>query len=72
MAISLRLSPEEEEAIRSYANLKNKSVSEVLRMAIMEKIETEFDLSVYNKAIEEYKANPVSYSQEAVERELGL
>lgn len=72
MAISLRLSLEEEEAIRSYAKIKNISVSEALRMAIMEKIETEFDLSVYNKEIKAYKTNPVSYSQDAVERELGL
>ena len=72
MAISLRLSAQEEESIRKYASLKKLTVSEVLRMAIMEQIETEFDLSIYNKAMEEYKANPVSYSQDAVERELGL
>ena len=72
MALSLRLSDEDANIIRSYAKFKRQSVSEVIRAAIMEQIETEFDLQIYEKALAEFKANPVSYTLEEVEKELEL
>ncbi|MGI1658534.1 MAG: type II toxin-antitoxin system RelB family antitoxin [Desulfitobacterium sp.] len=72
MAISIRLSPAEAELIKSYAILKNQSVSDVMRKAILEQIEDEYDLEVYEKAMAEYRKNPVTYSLEEVEKELGL
>lgn len=72
MTISLRLSDEDTNMIRSYAKLKKQSVSEVMRLAIMEQIETEYDLKAYEKAMKAYKLNPISYSQDEVEKELGL
>jgi hypothetical protein len=38
----------------------------------MERIETEYDLEVFDKAVEEYKSNPITYSLDDVEKELGL
>ncbi|MGE4272440.1 MAG: type II toxin-antitoxin system RelB family antitoxin [Desulfitobacterium sp.] len=72
MTISIRLSPAEAELIKSYAILKNQSVSDVMRKAILEQIEDEYDLEVYEKAMAEYRKNPVTYSLEEVEKELGL
>jgi RHH-type transcriptional regulator, rel operon repressor / antitoxin RelB len=72
MAISLRLNDEDTNIIRSYAKLKKQSVSEVIRAAIMDQIETEYDLKVYDEAMIEFKNNPITYSQDDVERELGL
>lgn len=72
MAISLRLSDEDTKLIRSYAKLKKKSVSEVMRTAIIEQIETEYDLQVYEKAMEEHRKNPVTYTLDEVEKELEL
>lgn len=72
MAVSLRLNKEDEALIRNYAEMKNLSVSEAIRQAIMEKIEDEFDLKVYYEAMAEYKENPVTYTLDEVERELGL
>lgn len=72
MAVSLRLNKEDEALIRSYAEMKNLSVSEAILQAIMEKIEDEFDLKVYYEAMTEYKENPVTYTLDEVERELGL
>lgn len=72
MAISLRLSEEDTRLIKNYASLHNISLSDLFRQAVMEKIENEYDLSAYEKAMEEYKADPVTYSLDDVEKELGL
>ena len=62
MSISLRLSDEEAELIKHYAAIKNLSVSDVVRTAILEKIEDEFDLKIALKALEEHKKNPITYT----------
>lgn len=48
------------------------SVSELIRQTVMERIENEYDLELFNKAINEYKDDPVTYSLDEVEKELGL
>ena len=72
MAISLRLSEEDTRLIKSYAAIHNVSVSELFRQAVIEKIEDEYDLKAYEKAMAEYKADPVTYSLDEAEKELGL
>ena len=72
MTISLRLNNEESLLIRKYAEINKLSVSELIRQAVMERIETEYDLEIFDKAMAEYKNDPVSYSLDDVERELGL
>ena len=72
MSVSLRLSEEETVLIKNYALLHNISVSELFRQAVMEKIEDEYDLKAYEKAMSSYLANPVTYSLDEVENELGL
>lgn len=72
MTVSLRLNQEDTELFKSYAAMNNMSLSDLFRTAVMEKIEDEYDLQCYEKAIEEYRKNPVTYSLEEVEKELGL
>ncbi|MBQ8526307.1 MAG: ribbon-helix-helix protein, CopG family [Clostridia bacterium] len=72
MTISLRLSDEDTLLIKKYAELNRLSVSELIRQTVMERIETEYDLEMFDKAMTEYKNNPVTYSLDDVERELGL
>ena len=72
VSITLRMSDADTELIKNYASLKGVTVSEVIRRAVMEKIEDEIDLAAYARAIAEYRANPVTYSQDEVERILGL
>ncbi len=65
MTISVRLNEYETELIKSYAALKNISVSELVRTSILEKIEDEFDLNCYEEAYKEYldsgkKSAPIS------------
>lgn len=72
MTISLRLSDEDSLLIKKYAELNRLSVSDLIRQTVMERIETEYDLEMFDKAMAEYKKNPVTYSLTDVERELGL
>jgi len=66
MTISLRLSDEEARLFKSYAGLHGLSVSDLVRQAVRERIEDELDLEDYQKAMEVYKADPVTFSHEQV------
>ncbi len=72
MTISVRLSNEDTELIKAYAKMNNISLSDLVRDAVIEKIEDEYDLECYKKAMEEYKKNPKTYTMEEVKKELGL
>ena len=72
MTISVRLSEEDTQLIKAYADINNISLSDLIRNALIEKIEEEYDLESYKKAIKEYKKNPKTYTMEEVKRELGL
>ena len=72
MTISIRMDKEETSLIKAYAAMKQLSVSELIRRTMIEKIEDEYDLKSYEKAMAEYKKNPITYSLDEVEKELGL
>lgn len=72
MTISLRLNDDDSMFIKKYAEINNMSVSELFRQAVMDRIEDEYDLKSYEKALEKYHKNPVTYTLDEVERELDL
>lgn len=72
MAISLRLSNEESILVKSYAALHGLSVSDLFRQAVMEKIEDEYDLNAFEKAMASFKQDGTTYTLDEVEKELGL
>ena len=72
MTISVRLNEKDTELIKAYAKINNISLSDLIRNAVLEKNEDEYDLECYNKAIEEYRKNPKTYTMEEVKKELGL
>lgn len=72
MTISLRLDQNEADLVKSYANMHGVSVSELLRKSVLEKIEDEYDLRIFEQSLAEYNENPVTYSFEDVVKELGL
>lgn len=72
MSISLRLSEAEATLIKNYAAMNRISVSELVRQTVLERIEDEIDLKAYEKAMEDYRANPRTYTLDEVEKELGL
>lgn len=72
MTISLRLNDEDSLLIKKYAELNKMTVSELVRQSVMERIEDEYDLKAYQKAMEDFRKDPTTYSLEEVERELEL
>ena len=72
MTISLRLNEKDTLLIKKFAELKRVSVSELIRQTVLERIEDEYDLKAYEKAMEEYQANPVAYSHDEVRKLLEL
>lgn len=72
MTISVRLNEQDTELIKAYAEMNNISLSDLIRNAVIEKIENEYDLECYKRAIEEYKREPKTYTLNEVKEELGL
>ena len=72
MTISLRLSDDDTMLIKKYAEINKMSVSDLIRQSVMERIENEYDLEMFDKALAEFKENPITYSLDDVEKELGL
>lgn len=72
MALSLRLSEEETNLIKNYAKHKNMTVSQLIRDSVIQRIEDEYDLNAYKKAMAAHKKNPVTYSHQEVARMLDL
>lgn len=72
MTISVRLNEEDSQLIKSYADMNNISLSDLIRNAVLEKIEDEYDLECYKKAMNEYKKNPKTYTIDEIKRELDL
>ena len=72
MTISVRLNDNDTEVIKANAEINNISLSDLIRNAVIEKIEDEYDLECYEKAMKEYKEDPKTYTMEEVKKELGL
>ena len=72
MPISLRVNEQEMSIIKSYANLRGTTVSDTVREAILEKIENEFDITIYKKAMKKHQKNPETYSHEEMLKKLDI
>lgn len=72
MNISIRLTKEESELIRKYAELNETTVSDVMRQAILAKIEDEFDIFLYEEAYKEFQKKPKTYTLEEAKKILDL
>jgi uncharacterized protein (DUF1778 family) len=67
--ISLRLNDRDDELVRRFAAIHNLSVSELIRNAIIEKIENEIDVELFDKAVAETQA---VYTLDETKKKLGL
>ncbi len=72
MAISLRLNEDDTMLFKKYAEMHGITVSELVRRSVIERIEDEYDLKAYEEAMAKFNENPVVYSLDEVEKELGL
>lgn len=66
MTISIRINDNELELIRKFAKFNGTTVSEVMRKAILEKIEDEFDILLYEKAFNEYEKTSKTYKLDEI------
>lgn len=72
MTLSVRLNDEDTKLFKQYAAMLGVSVSEMVRQSVLARIEEEYDLSCYEDALKAYEKDPVTYTLDEVERELGL
>ena len=72
MNISIRLTKEQYELIRKYAELNETTVSDVMRQAILSKIEDEFDIFLYEEGYKEFQKEPKTYTLEKTKKILDL
>lgn len=71
-SITLRINDEENRLIRDYAKAKSITISELMRQAVLEKIEDEIDLEIYNKAMIEHKEDPQDISFDQMMKDLDI
>ena len=69
---SVDFSERELALIKGVADMQNVTVPEFIRRAVLERIEDEYDLADYERAMEEFRADPKTYTLDEVEKELGL
>lgn len=72
MAFSIRLTPEEKNLAESYAKIHAVSLGDAFKSALFERIEDEYDVTVYDTAYAEYlesgrKSRPISELFEELE-----
>lgn len=72
MTISLRLNEEDSRLIKTYAEIHGLTVSELVRQSVLSRIEDEYDLQAYHQAMLAFREDPVTYSLDEVEKELGI
>ena len=72
MLISFRLSEQENNLFKKYAEMNQMSVSDLIRQSVMERIEDEYDLKVYEDAMAVYQKNSVTYTHDEVKKMLEL
>jgi len=73
MVITLRVNDDELKLIKSYAKLHGVTVSDVVRTAIMERIEDELNIRIANDAYEKWAADDKkTYSMNEVMKESKL
>lgn len=64
MTISIRLAEEETKLFKSFAALHGITVSELVRQAVLERIEDEYDLQIFDEAMKKHRKNPVTYTHD--------
>jgi RHH-type transcriptional regulator, rel operon repressor / antitoxin RelB len=69
--ISLRLNDKENTLIRKYAELNGIELSAFIRQAVIEKIEDEYDLALFNKVWAQ-EQDQKRLSHEQLKKELGI
>jgi predicted transcriptional regulator len=71
-ATTIRFSEDEKAAIKTYAERQRRSFSDVVRHAILDRIEDEYDLRELRTAVAEHEKDLVTISHAEIMKEFGL
>jgi len=69
--MTIRISDEEQDLIKEYASQERRAVSDVVRLAILDRIEDYYDLRDLRTAKAEHAKNPVTYTHEEIMAKYG-
>ena len=72
MTVTLHLNPRDARLFKKHAARSGMTLSDFAAKAMRERIEDELDRQAYEEAMKEFRANPVTYTLDEVEKELGL
>ena len=70
--ITLRINDEDNKLVRDYAKANNITISDLVRNSVLEKIEDDIDLKLYNQAMKDHEENPQDISFDEMMTELGF
>jgi len=70
--VTLRLPEEDALLIKEYAAQERRTVSDVIRLAILEKIDDEYNLELYRQAKKEFEKDSSTYSLAEIKEMHGL
>jgi hypothetical protein len=70
--LSVRMSEEEYKTLEAYAKTHGVSLNKAIKDAFFDMLEDQYDLEVFDKAYAAYQKDPVTYTSDEVEKELGI
>lgn len=72
MTVAVHLNQRDARLFKKHAARFGMSLSDFAALSMRERMEDEIDRQAYEEAMKEFRANPVTYTLEEVEKELGL
>ncbi|EKX97556.1 MULTISPECIES: type II toxin-antitoxin system RelB family antitoxin [Selenomonas] len=72
MSLAVHLNPRDAKLFKKHAARSGMTLSAFAAAAMRERMEDELDRQAYEEAMAEFRKNPITYTLEEVEKELGL
>lgn len=70
--ITLRINDNDNKLVRDYAKANNITISDLIRDSVLERIEDDIDLKLYNQAMKDHKEDPQDISFDEMMTQLGF
>lgn len=70
--ITLRINDNDNKLVRDYAKANNITISDLIRDSVLERIEDDIDLKLYNQAMKAHEEDPQDISFDEMMTELGF
>lgn len=70
--LTLRINDDDNKLVRDYAQANNITISDLIRDSVLEKIENDIDVKLYNQAMKDHLENPQDISFDEMMTELSF